>query len=71
MGRGSDLLHTVWIPWMDVPISLGGLCLLEGSHRLPGFQRVRETYAEHDTQRSGVAGDGWLSRDPAELLRYR
>eukprot|EP01048_Picozoa_sp_COSAG05_P023239 COSAG05_NODE_4948_length_1317_cov_0.930213_2_plen_216_part_00 len=39
MGRGSLQLHTVWIPWMDVPPSLGGLAVVSGSNRLPGFQR--------------------------------
>lgn len=32
-------LHTVWLPWNDLPEEAGGLLLLEGSHRLPGFQR--------------------------------
>eukprot|EP01052_Picozoa_sp_SAG31_P004221 SAG31_NODE_173_length_21354_cov_16.826112_14_plen_166_part_00 len=60
---------------MDVPISLGGLAVIEGSHRLPGFEKIRNTYCEYDTQRTGVvedapAQDGWLSADPAELLRF-
>lgn len=32
-------LHTVWLPWNDLPPEAGGLLLLEGSHRLPGFHR--------------------------------
>ena len=48
----------------------GGLALLQGSHRLPGFERVRETYGEHDVHKAGIAGDGWLSRDPLELLGF-
>lgn len=60
---------------MDVPVSLGGLAVIEGSHRLPGFRKIRETYCEYDTQRTGVVEDapeqdGWLSSDPAELLRF-
>ena len=75
MGRGSPDLHTVWIPWMDVPVSLGGLAVIEGSHALRGFSKIRETYCEYDTQRAGVIQDapeqdGWLSSDPAELLRF-
>lgn len=35
-------LHTVWLPWNDLPPEAGGLLLLEGSHRLPGFQRYRQ-----------------------------
>jgi hypothetical protein len=60
---------------MDVPISLGGLAVIEGSHDLPGFSKVRERYGEYDTQITGVIQDapeqdGWLSSDPAELLRF-
>ena len=29
MGRGSQQLHTVWVPWCDVPVELGGLVVLE------------------------------------------
>jgi hypothetical protein len=75
MGRGSSSLHTVWIPWQDTPVSLGGLALIAGSHRLSGFARVRDTYGSYDTQRDGVIQDnpqqdGWLSNDPTELLRF-
>eukprot|EP01052_Picozoa_sp_SAG31_P011106 SAG31_NODE_622_length_13493_cov_7.301254_4_plen_350_part_00 len=70
MGRGSEQLHTVWIPWHDVDLALGGLAVLGGSHNLPGFTRVRETYGRHDTGNGKVRGDGWLSRDPAELMRF-
>jgi hypothetical protein len=48
MNRGSTNLTTAWIPLMDVPYELGGLCVLEGSHALPGFDRFRRTYGEHD-----------------------
>ena len=47
MGRGSGRLHTVWLPWHDVPVARGGLAVLSGSSSLPGFQRVRETYGQH------------------------
>ncbi|MCX6895578.1 MAG: phytanoyl-CoA dioxygenase family protein, partial [Verrucomicrobia bacterium] len=33
MGRGTFNLFTSWTPIGDVPISLGGLMVLEGSHR--------------------------------------
>ncbi len=48
MNRGSTKLTTAWIPLHDTPYELGGLCVLEGSHRLPGFERFRRTYGEHD-----------------------
>lgn len=38
----ADGLHTVWLPWNDLPAEAGGLLLLEGSHRLPGFDRCAE-----------------------------
>ena len=31
MGRGSERLLTVWIPFMRVPVELGGLTVLQGS----------------------------------------
>ena len=48
MNRGSTKVTTAWIPLHDTPYELGGLCVLEGSHRLPGFERFRRTYGEHD-----------------------
>jgi hypothetical protein len=33
MGRGTFHLFTSWTPIGDVPVSLGGLMILEGSHR--------------------------------------
>ena len=54
MGRGSDKLHTVWIPWANTPVELGGLVVLEGSASLPGFQRMRDTYGEHDVDNTQI-----------------
>ena len=54
MGRGSDRLHTVWIPWANTPVELGGLVVLEGSASLPGFQRMRDTYGEHDVDNTQI-----------------
>lgn len=33
MGRGSRRVLTMWTPWCDVPVEMGGLAVLEGSHR--------------------------------------
>ena len=33
MGRGTHDICTAWIPYGDTPIELGGLMILEGSHR--------------------------------------
>ena len=58
----------------DTPFELGGLCVLEKSHALPGFARFRETYAAHDIQRSAVRGStgssGIFTDDPQEVLGY-
>ena len=33
MSRGTHELLTCWIPYGEVPLEVGGLMLLEGSHR--------------------------------------
>jgi ectoine hydroxylase-related dioxygenase (phytanoyl-CoA dioxygenase family) len=66
MGRGSERVHTVWIPFGDTPIEHGTLAICEGSHRLPGFQKLRETYGRMDVDRDNV--QGWFSDDPLEIL---
>ena len=46
MGRGTrDKLYTAWVPFGDVPVKVGGLMLLEGSHRQQ--DRLR-SYLERD-----------------------
>ena len=45
MGRGTPNLCTAWTPLGDVPVAMGGLLILEGSHRL---QRIRDTYGRLD-----------------------
>ena len=65
MGRGSQSLLTSWVPWCDVPINLGGLVVLEGSHRLSGFSRLRETLGCTDADQTEFAGH--TLTDPHEL----
>jgi hypothetical protein len=80
MGRGErELLRTAWIPMGDAPLQLGGLMVLENSHRQR--ERIRH-YLERDVDayctngrhageiESGAkawAWDGVLSQDPASL----
>lgn len=45
MGRGTTQLYTMWAPLGDVPLELGGLIVLENSHRISG---LRETYGRLD-----------------------
>lgn len=66
MGRGSRRVQTVWIPFGDIPIHQGTLVMCEGSHRLDGFARVRETYGRSDVDRDRT--QGWFSEDPEEII---
>eukprot|EP01048_Picozoa_sp_COSAG05_P021763 COSAG05_NODE_4109_length_1670_cov_1.790579_1_plen_334_part_00 len=63
MGRGSRRLTTAWIPWHDVDLRTGGLAVVGGSHSLPGFAIVRDTYGEQEVH-------GMLSSDPLECLSW-
>lgn len=65
MGRGSQRLVTSWLPIGDVPARMGGLAILEGSHRIESMDRLRRTYGAMDVDRDKV--QGWFSEDPAEL----
>ena len=78
MGRGTHDVFTAWVPLGDADFELGGLMVLEGSHRRT---EIRDDYAHRDvdTYCSNVPGEedyardeGWrfngtLSRDPVEL----
>ena len=79
MNRGTPALYTAWVPLGDVSYDLGGLMVLENSHRL---HEVRETYGSRDVDAycenpaeaatDPWRGPGWhgvLSDDPAELRR--
>lgn len=79
MGRGTDQLHTTWTPWGDIGRDLGGLMVLEGSHRQS--QRLRnylsrdvDSYCENlsqpaynESHRLGWNWDGALTKNPATL----
>ncbi|MCY3709209.1 MAG: phytanoyl-CoA dioxygenase family protein [Caldilineaceae bacterium] len=45
MGRGTKNLYTSWTPLGDIPRQMGGLMVLENSHRLEG---VKTTYGRSD-----------------------
>lgn len=66
MGRGSERVNTVWIPFGDIPIAQGTLVICEASHRLDGFARLRATYGASDVDRDRT--EGWFSEDPEEIL---
>lgn len=67
MGRGSvDRLFTVWTPFGDIPVEQGTLAICEGSHALPSFQKLRDTYGRMDVDRDRVSG--WYANDPFEVV---
>jgi hypothetical protein len=63
MGRGTQKVYTAWTPLGDVPLEMGPLAVLVGSHR---FERVRETYGKMDVDRDHVTGS--FSNDPVEVM---
>lgn len=66
MGRGTDQLRTCWIPMGDIEIEQGVLAICEGSHNLPGFEKLRRTYGRVDVDRDRI--EGWFSKDPLEIV---
>jgi len=80
MGRGSKRLMTAWTPLGDIDMALGGLAVLEGSHRLDD---IRNDYGRRDvdaycTNQPGAdvsaaketyVWGGSLSDDPVGLRR--
>ncbi|HEY3332229.1 MAG TPA: phytanoyl-CoA dioxygenase family protein [Capsulimonadaceae bacterium] len=56
MGRGTTNLYTAWIPYTDVSWEIGGLMILEGSHK---NGTLKNTYGRKDV-------DAWCeNRKPA------
>ena len=45
MGRGTTRLYTAWTPLSDISYQMGGLMVLEGSHRL---EHLKRTYGQKD-----------------------
>jgi ectoine hydroxylase-related dioxygenase (phytanoyl-CoA dioxygenase family) len=86
MGQGTQDLVTAWLPLSNVTWVTGGLCVLEGSSSLEGFEHMRQTYGQWDTQtgdahsrlmgrndirtRNGAPHPGPISSSAEELLRY-
>ncbi len=62
MGRGTDDLYTLWTPLGDVPVGMGPLLVLEGSHK---NDRLRETYGQMDVDRDVF--EATFSDDPYDV----
>lgn len=81
MGRGSSSLLTCWVPYMDIPLDVGGLILLEGSHKQGDRLRAYlskdvDAYCENKPdevrkvkEQGGWSFPGWLSDRPNTLPR--
>lgn len=54
MGRGAREVYTAWVPFGDVPLHVGGLIVLEGSHR---NQDLVEGYHQMDVDTACVNAD--------------
>ncbi len=67
MGRGSQNVCTVWIPFGDVRVEQGTLTVCEASHRLEAFRRIHQMYGQLDVDRDCVADTGWFTDEPLEL----
>lgn len=80
MGRGTTNLYTAWTPIGDIPTSVGGLLVLEQSHK---HERLNNNYAKKDVDSycvnkrdegynkmgggGNIAASGWLSKDAVKL----
>ncbi len=82
MNRGSARLLTAWTPLGDISTTLGGVSVLEGSHRRQEFRdyasRDVDTYCANSSDPEELAKatsnrpwNGWLTEDPVQLrARY-
>lgn len=79
MGRGTSDLYTSWTPLGDVSWAMGGLMILEGSHRIAAIQNrygqmdVDRYYTNRKTAPLYASGQkawsGALSHNPVSLQR--
>ena len=79
MGRGTHELYTAWTPLSDIPLSMGGLMVLEKSHR---HAKLNANYGQKDVDAfcenrrpnwkemgggGNIRGGGALSHNPVKL----
>ena len=67
MGRGSERVHTSWIPFGDLSPATGTLAICSGSHKDERFERLRNTYGKVDVDRDKLFG--WYTSSPREILQ--
>ena len=63
MGRGTHEVYTAWVPFGDVPLNVGGLVVLEGSHRDSLYDDYRkldvDTACVNDPGKSQTEASGY------------
>jgi hypothetical protein len=81
MNRGTPRLVTTWTPLLEIPLDLGGLLVIPGSHRVARLRKYFaadvDTYCENRPPRApqdahnwiGPLGDGKLSKNPPLLQK--
>jgi Phytanoyl-CoA dioxygenase (PhyH) len=78
MGRGTHQLYTAWVPLGDVPLEVGGLIVLEGSHRDAGLRQgyctmdvdtACENQPANQLNAAGFPDFGALASDPVSVQR--
>jgi hypothetical protein len=81
MSRGTHQLLSCWIPYGEVPLEVGGLMVLEHSHRqaarLRNYLEVDvDLYCENNPRevekvkgKGGWSHPGWLTNNPATLRK--
>ncbi len=77
MGRGTHQLFTAWTPMGDNSFDMGGLLILEGSHRDPGLAKrywkfdVDAFCSNHEDKRDAkTKGTGGWLRGTAKQIRH-
>jgi hypothetical protein len=81
MGRGTRQLYTAWVPYGEVPVDLGGLMVLENSHKVTPVRCANylkkdvDTYcvnrpAPNTPKPNSWLFDGTLSKRP-DLIRAK
>jgi Phytanoyl-CoA dioxygenase (PhyH) len=78
MGRGTKQVFTMWVPYGDISLELGGLMILEDSHKKSDLlhnylRRDVDSYclnrpgAEEAKAKERSVWDGWLARNPVTI----
>jgi ectoine hydroxylase-related dioxygenase (phytanoyl-CoA dioxygenase family) len=72
---GTSRLVTAWIPVGDIPVEMGGLCYLEGSHAIGSAMEVEFTRKAADltpeerisAYNKNMSEGGWISKDLPDM----